>query len=115
MEEMGLWTRALDKIFRVCRMIADLDRGHKITVQCLSVLIHGRTLDRNHWAYALRFFTVGTDEVATYRDRAVLSGPLNRPTSLNCSVSTAFFAGCLARVHRIRLDTAKFRGGQSFP
>ncbi len=50
MEEMGLSARAHDKILRMGRTIADLNRSDQITAAHLSEAINYRTLDRTYWA-----------------------------------------------------------------
>lgn len=49
MEDMGLSARAHDKILRVARTIADLDRSDRITSPHLQEAINYRTLDRSFW------------------------------------------------------------------
>lgn len=49
MEEMGFSARAHDKILRVARTIADLERQDRISAVHVSEAINYRTLDRNYW------------------------------------------------------------------
>jgi magnesium chelatase family protein len=49
MESMGLSARAHDKILRLSRTIADLDRSDRIAVSHLSEAINYRTLDKQYW------------------------------------------------------------------
>ena len=49
MDEMGLSARAHDKILRIGRTIADLERSDTITAHHLSEAINYRALDRSYW------------------------------------------------------------------
>jgi magnesium chelatase family protein len=49
MDEMGLSARAHDKILRIGRTIADLDRSENIASPHLSEAINYRALDRSYW------------------------------------------------------------------
>ena len=49
MSEMGLSARAHDKILRVARTIADLDRSDSIRAPHLNEAINYRVLDRQMW------------------------------------------------------------------
>ena len=49
MNELGLSARAHDKILRVARTIADLDRRDRIEASDLTEAINYRMLDRQLW------------------------------------------------------------------
>ncbi len=50
MEEMGFSARAHDKILRVARTLADLNRSNSIKLDHLNEAINYRTLDRTYWS-----------------------------------------------------------------
>ena len=46
---MNLSARAHDRVLRVARTIADLDRSQRVTAKHLAEAVQCRNLDRNYW------------------------------------------------------------------